>query len=63
MTLINLVTAVESLKALISFTVEISVPSDVSEQTNKQGNVSRTHKALPLVLHVSHHLLVMFEKV
>ena len=36
MTLINLVTAVESLKALISFTVEISVLSDVSEQTNKE---------------------------
>jgi len=35
-TLIHLVTAVENLKAVISFAVEISVLSDVSEKINKE---------------------------
>jgi hypothetical protein len=34
-TLIHLVTAVEHLKSVISFTVEISVLSDVCEEINK----------------------------
>jgi len=36
MTLIHLVKVVESLKGLVSFTVDISVLSDVSEEINKK---------------------------